>query len=1200
MKRPGWSPSLTDTPETPYYTSSISSIVRTSGGDASLSEITEDEGAFGRPITVDMREHVHDATSNMSISPTNRDVVLAARNGLFIIDLESPNAVPRHLPQGGTWNVADVQWNPHISHWEYVVSTSNEKLLIWNLSLGGNTAIQTVLHKHYRAITDVNWHTHEPNVIASTGLDSWVWLWDIRVNAKPTMGLCAFNPGATQVKWNRHDPNVLASSHLNTVVLWDRRKGTVPLKTFRAHSAKIYGIDWGTMQNPSSLVTCSLDNSIKLWDTQSVIRSDTEDPTPINVINTSYPVWRARNTPFGKGVLALPQRSETTLEMWSWDLINQSPDAPPVAQFAGHKDIVKEYVWRVIGFDNGDPQEYQLITWTKDRMLRLWPIQRETIKGVSSESQRNSSPVRSKRKPTSAIYRPASFRDIPIFPEVGHTVGDMSVLLPSAEHRSASGDIRVKENEKVIRNTDPEKQSTSDVPSGDPLVIRASTMTRGGKTSSKVDLKPFTWLTSVRIGEAQADSGSGHGSVVQSRQTSRSRPGSVNVASRSAETSAQRDDSLRTEPADTQELLKEEIVNAINALSMYKLELENVDVDVSRTCTIGFQGDWSETSVYMRVTFQFPPAYPLSRNPSDSPDISLERNPLIPRDTRLFLLRTLRSIRDRRPCLEDCLRFLVGDQKYGRQQDSSDDESQERQGTKKAQLSVVRGQKNIPEFRNLQGYFGPNGEIICFFGAPKRFMRGRPMDASPPPMSAKSSNIDPTMFQTGHLSVAVRKLSEFANLHDPTFSLSSNIEADNVVRVMDQLLIGNRRRRATTGSRGREQEVSAQKGQSVLSIRDVAHLVAAEKRVAQVYIISTRNPSALCEENAAIARKHGRYDHERMFRVLQPLVANVAPQQDRYAAVRWGQFPMARQLIVKLYEELCGKKDLQLLAMMAVVLFQAEMLTPNLQAAHLSQPDPHQNPFLTAGRPVQSNPDYFGIRKLSESRQAGTEASWGSRTSDSPTSPVAPRSFTSSISSKSSWSSIINSSGVRLLMGGNQDRSKIDPASPTEQMPPERGALPSKQNTLEFRRSRNSISETSVSFLQPPVKSAAVPQVISRPRVTIPPSQPRRLTFSQAVTSKSSAVPTKRLVVDLDYDWDADTQPLPQSLMDEQMHKQCEAHIRAYAEMLPHWGLMHKRAELMKCIPKRARDDPWRFTRVIQILAFANATMYHMSPPLQM
>lgn len=50
------------------------------------------------------------------------------RRGLFIIDLESPFNLPRFLPQGGTWDVADVQWNPHHSHAQYIVSTSSEKM----------------------------------------------------------------------------------------------------------------------------------------------------------------------------------------------------------------------------------------------------------------------------------------------------------------------------------------------------------------------------------------------------------------------------------------------------------------------------------------------------------------------------------------------------------------------------------------------------------------------------------------------------------------------------------------------------------------------------------------------------------------------------------------------------------------------------------------------------------------------------------------------------------------------------------------------------------------------------------------------------------------------------------------------------------------------------------------------------------------
>ena len=60
--------------------------------------------------------------------------------------------------------------------------------LIWNLCLSGKSAIQHALHSHYRAITDINWHTQDPNVVVSTGIDSWLWAWDLRTPKKPIMG----------------------------------------------------------------------------------------------------------------------------------------------------------------------------------------------------------------------------------------------------------------------------------------------------------------------------------------------------------------------------------------------------------------------------------------------------------------------------------------------------------------------------------------------------------------------------------------------------------------------------------------------------------------------------------------------------------------------------------------------------------------------------------------------------------------------------------------------------------------------------------------------------------------------------------------------------------------------------------------------------------------------------------------------------
>jgi hypothetical protein len=53
--------------------------------------------------------------------------------------------------------------------------------------------------------------------------------------------------------------------------------------------------------------------------------------TPTSEIFASYPVWRARDLPFGKGLLSLPQRGEMALEMFSHDNF-----VTPVERFEGH------------------------------------------------------------------------------------------------------------------------------------------------------------------------------------------------------------------------------------------------------------------------------------------------------------------------------------------------------------------------------------------------------------------------------------------------------------------------------------------------------------------------------------------------------------------------------------------------------------------------------------------------------------------------------------------------------------------------------------------------------------------------------------------------------------------------------------------------------------------------------------------------
>lgn len=140
-----------------------------------------------------------------------------------------------------------------------------------------------------------------------------------------------------------------------------------------------------------------------------------------------------------------------------------------------------------------------------------------------------------------------------------------------------------------------------------------------------------------------------------------------------------------------------------------------------RMCTLGLQGPWGESSsVFIRVTFIFPREYPRSIALQSLPHIDLERNHLIPIKNRAFLLRELRVLRKKPPCLEACLRLLLGLPNTkgiaGRSVDtdsgsSSGDENGAASRPNRDTSVTMRGQTGLAEPRTSQGVFGPNGDF---------------------------------------------------------------------------------------------------------------------------------------------------------------------------------------------------------------------------------------------------------------------------------------------------------------------------------------------------------------------------------------------------------------------------------------------------------------------------------------------------------
>lgn len=351
--------------------------------------------------------HVEQPVGSMSISPCGRDVVLASKEGLHVIDLDSPYSPPRYLPHRTPWEVADVQWSPFAARDHWVASTSNQKALVWNLAMKTwQNSIEFVLHAHSRAITDINFSAHHPDRLATCAVDSFIHCWDLRTPLRPAISFSDWFAGATQVKWNRQDPHVIASSHDRFLRIWDDRMGAYPIKSIEAHNTKIYGVDWNRVR-PGAVVTCSLDKTIKFWD------YTVEGDVPEKIIRAPFPVWRARNTPFGWGVLAMPQRGNSDLHLYSrraGEGANPDENLPLVHTFPGHKGQVKEFLWRPRGgvSDGIDCREFQLVSWGTDRELRLHRVNPDILQRVGYEKGKSFISNLNVTR-TGAVYR--SFRD---------------------------------------------------------------------------------------------------------------------------------------------------------------------------------------------------------------------------------------------------------------------------------------------------------------------------------------------------------------------------------------------------------------------------------------------------------------------------------------------------------------------------------------------------------------------------------------------------------------------------------------------------------------------------------------------------------------------------------------------------------------------------------------------------------------------
>ncbi len=194
-----------------------------------------------------------------------KELKVSSKRGLYIIDLEHPQHPLQQTSHLTKWEVMDVQWNPHISKSEWIASTSNQKVFIWNIEKSSKSnPVAFILSGHQRAVSDLNWHPFHPELLATCSYDTYIHLWDLRVSTeKPSHSFCTWTAGASQVKWNRLNEWLLASTHDTDARVWDMRKGSSAMTLITAHMKKMYGLDWSRIHE-REFVTCSQDGLVKV------------------------------------------------------------------------------------------------------------------------------------------------------------------------------------------------------------------------------------------------------------------------------------------------------------------------------------------------------------------------------------------------------------------------------------------------------------------------------------------------------------------------------------------------------------------------------------------------------------------------------------------------------------------------------------------------------------------------------------------------------------------------------------------------------------------------------------------------------------------------------------------------------------------------------------------------------------------------
>ncbi|XP_063862216.1 GATOR2 complex protein WDR59-like isoform X2 [Scylla paramamosain] len=820
-------------------------------------------------------EHRELQANAMALDWQGEYTLLAGRRALALIRLNNPSEVVKKVSRTQQkYDVTAAEWNPTQSQGHTFVLAFGERAEIcqWSdSSLNGMSSLRA----HTRTITDLNWHRMDPHLLATCSIDTFVHIWDTREPRKPVSSLSSI-AGASQVKWNKLNQNMLASGHDCDIRVWDSRKTSQPIQFISAHLSKIQGLDWSP-NHERHLVTSSNDCTVKFFDISNPRKAE-------NFINTLSPVWRARYTPFGEGVVTVvaPQlrRGENPLLLWAVQDVTA-----PVHTFVGHSDMVLEFEWRLSG-----PGEHQLVTWARDHSLRIWRVDQHLQRMCGEEVGLGES--------TDSEFTSEAVTLGPVESEgEGEAGRELGLLGEEQDTPNMSGENEDVRSDSARQEGDP-----------DPSVEKAQSRT-------SPECRSTTEASSAVAASGTADSCAG-GDV--SAASSVSSPQTLRSLATGQPMSLQQEFSLLNTSLDSSQVNSVEVVTEIE----------------KRLCQVTAK----HRGHTVCLTITFPLTYPRQHTPV----FRFSYGTTIDYACKAELLKILKNTagqyqRKRKACLEPCIRVfvmhlkaLLGDERI------SSVEAQLSSGYPTGQVYGSYQDHRVPFPRTSGARFSSADVLVCF-ARPTFLKKGssRTESSTPRSLSALAAYITNVLPQ---ISGAVPTSPKY-NYSYPTVSPSPS--TDHNISISNYYYQDKK----VQSKRGKSEDENGRsfKAGNVL-IYDVKCLMPFSKDLGATYVLDEGDVVGSCTYNRDAAAAVGRKDLVQVWS-LAAHTASLGPSSAQNTEFPWAHHPFGRKLINSILDHYLALCDVQTATMLACV-FGTKTEPQNATYTRKSRPETNNHLLL--------------------------------------------------------------------------------------------------------------------------------------------------------------------------------------------------------------------------------------------------------------